>query len=326
MFLFQSLLATDLSNGYVETNQQLTKSVLFSVNHPNHLWVDAVAPRVVHNIGGGSGAIIGINSKGLAVVFSAQHVFMDWPQNLKDGIKARLYMQGSQLSGDGFFRAYYGSEPGFAHPNLVNVGYRLYLPAVALGNLDPKNTSGGGLLGNIPPSADFAILLLSGRKVAPNEFLQTVVTDPISLPHSPHGILRQRDRIALPQNGQMALAIGFPIENARQQSYTIAQIVTGEKAKSLYNGMKNEDLNNAKVLFNPDIEFLMMGKASSGMSGGGVFDISGRYLGVMVRGGIFINGQYYIRVVKAQWILEHLKQMSSELPQEQRLEFDSLIQ
>jgi len=68
------------------------------------------------------------------------------------------------------------------------------------------------------------------------------------------------------------------------------------------------EADEAGIPYDPEVELVVAARAVSGMSGGGVFDRDGRFVGVMVRGTTTrVDGTYLTRVVRATFIWAQLR-------------------
>jgi hypothetical protein len=100
------------------------------------------------------------------------------------------------------------------------------------------------------------------------------------------------------------LAIGFPREAGGDMVFSAARVLGDDEAVAW---LARADPEEAAIPYKPEVEMILAVRSVAGMSGGGVFDRQGRYLGVMVRASTR-GPDYVTRVVRARHIARRLRE------------------
>ena len=128
--------------------------------------------------------------------------------------------------------------------------------------------------------------------------------------HDPLGLSSGRDSTGNVVPGNPYLAVGT--WGSTDLFYSVGAAATDAAASELLAE------SASAVPFDPAVEFLVTARSEPGMSGGGVFDSTGRYVGELVRGGASGEARTsYFRVVRASHLQESLRQALTELPDDE---------
>ena len=113
------------------------------------------------------------------------------------------------------------------------------------------------------------------------------------------------------KSGDPVFVLGYPAKGRGHLYYSVGKIATSEQIDVI-----NKVSNFPKI--DSNIEYLITASAMAGMSGGGVFDQFGNFIGVLVRAGIDANVGPYIRVVRKDYINKELSEKLFQLPAKER--------
>ena len=120
---------------------------------------------------------------------------------------------------------------------------------------------------------------------------------------------------AAAQPGAQVLLLGYP-RNLPDRDFrgelvaSVGEVLDDATARDR---LSRAEADEASIPYDPDVELVIAARAVSGMSGGGVFDVNGRYLGVMVRGTTqAVDGRYLTRVVRVSFIQAQLRSALAE--------------
>jgi hypothetical protein len=207
-------------------------------------------------------------------------------------------------------------DPETAPPATMQVGdpqqfylaYSLFAPLIPPSALDAK-----GNLTNILPRDDVAIGAISNHLYKLRGQIGIVppptITDGKLPLDDPHGIAASAEPWASAKLGAQVLLLGYPRDLpdhvfGGQLVASVGEVLDDATARARLARTQDE----SSIAYDPDVEFVVAARASSGMSGGGVFDAEGRFLGVMVRGtDAAVDGKHLTRVVRASFIRAQLQ-------------------
>ena len=191
---------------------------------------------------------------------------------------------------------------------------RLYFIHRLFSRMPPKSAfDAKGRLMNILPADDFVVGTISGDHVDVIGHLGALPRAKVGdtrLPvHDPREVLASSQPWAEAKPGTQALVLGFPrdlpdMTFSGELVASVGEILDDTRASAM---LLRADADEAAIPYDPTVELVVAARASSGMSGGGVFDEDGRYLGVSVRGTLKpVDGKYLVRVVRAPYVMKQL--------------------
>lgn len=159
----------------------------------------------------------------------------------------------------------------------------------------------------ILPIEDFYFGVVDNQKVEQGAFPQypsTVKTNVQLDMYDPSNRTLALQTWSNPEPGTKAMLIGYPQDSEAYPNGSVAMgnILTDAEAVSALKILKDAGDEEGDVPYNGNVEFLVQAKAIAGMSGGGVFNNSGKLLGVMVRASTSSNAKNIVRVVKMDYI------------------------
>jgi hypothetical protein len=158
---------------------------------------------------------------------------------------------------------------------------------------------------NVIPRRDFALGIVVGeRQFAPFGQFPTAPLK-ISLPILPDSEARSvfgiRETLAQPEAGEHVLMVGFPEDTSPAQAAASARILSDAEAATAI--AQSDDAAERSIPYDPAAEFLVNRIARNGMSGGGVFNVKGQLVGIMVRSPENPGAQpAFTRVTRIDWM------------------------
>jgi len=187
-------------------------------------------------------------------------------------------------------RVYAPTPPKTAFDEQGNLAHILPRDDIAVAAVSNKLYQLRGQIGVLPPAAvkDGAIALEDPRHIAAS-----------AEPWAP----------APPPNTQVLL-LGYPrdLPDREFRGSLVASVGAIVDDATARDRLAHAEADEASVPYDPEVEFVVQARAVSGMSGGGVFDANGRFIGVMVRGATKqVDRTYFTRVVRASFIHTQLR-------------------
>lgn len=107
-----------------------------------------------------------------------------------------------------------------------------------------------------------------------------------------------------PIAGQKAIAVGYPQDKINYPNGAVAygKILSDTEAIAVIQQLKTAGDAEGDIAYDASAEFFVEAQAIPGMSGGGVFNLEGQLLGIMVRASDKEKAKKIIRVVKTGYI------------------------
>jgi hypothetical protein len=102
--------------------------------------------------------------------------------------------------------------------------------------------------------------------------------------------------------GERAILIGFPQAGPETGAFSVGEILDDAGAEAALAALADAGDEEGDLAYDPEVEFLVATRAIGGMSGGGVFDGEGRFLGTMVRGSTSETAPPIVRVVRFTYV------------------------
>lgn len=306
------------NSAYADETNVSDELVVKALSNPQNKYyqlLSNVAPLVLRKMSGfGSSTVFAKSSDGQGLVLTALHIenskFPQVPEmlGLKQSNDWAFELQPIRRTDKPPVESVIDT---FLDPTLVTPvlgGFTLYSPKADM-SYDQVNS-------HLYPKNDFALMVL------PQVGAWYWTKDPVTgMPtrlngkYSPQALTAIKSEplgLAEPTIGSEVMLVGFPKKNTpdyrRQsildvrngQSYSTGQTLSDAEAIELF---KTAEGAEKLIPYDGNVEFLILGKASPGFSGGGAFDLNGNYLGVIVRGGKFEDGRDFVRIVKAHYVL-----------------------
>lgn len=247
---------------------------------PYYKWVKSVYKQsIVVNAkietGHGSGTIIGINSNGSALGLTASHVARVKPEDFT--YKGFLGIFNTELNFGGLLE---GWSPHLGSYQRIEMA-RLYTPPVKF------NTDWNESYKKLKPMWDFTFFNIPGE-----------VIKKTWKGHDLSNHFKIKEYVS-PRVGDPLLIIGFPIGSVNEgpvpvPSFAVRRVVPKPEE------LTTPDSEHGKEFSGPEMADKILfidSKTASSMSGGGVFDRFGNFVGILVRSRV---------IVKADWIVNQL--------------------
>jgi|GEM_PF-6790765 len=287
----------------------------------------AVRPMVLRN-GKGSMTVVARTNAGEALGFSAMHVAKSGKTSMpihQDPTKPTMtYELVNEVPPLEYEMLDVGPEISTPDQVTAHPAWRIFQPRIQL----TMDTSGANpQISDIMPEVDFTVIRVgmerlslgsAGNSIPSDSKIKAVMSEkhvnknwPADLPFEP-GSHNTRPAI----QGEEVVLIGYPEENRSDLSFSTGQIAAPALAGDLVRG--SNDTTENKIEFDPKIEGLVLGYGSTGFSGGAVFGMDGKFLGVLQRAQIPNNKMNpeivpYVRFLTAEAIFGKLAAASPEL-------------
>ena len=159
----------------------------------------------------------------------------------------------------------------------------------------------------ILPDQDIYIGIIDHQRI-----LQKPVTNHPNIIQNdvPLQIYDPQNRINTPQNwnnplpGQNAIVVGYPTDTDKFPNGAVAlgKILTDKEAISTIIELKALGDSVGEIAYNSNAEFFIAAQAIEGMNGGGVFNMNGQLIGIIVKATVNEKSPKIIRVVKVSYI------------------------
>jgi hypothetical protein len=215
-------------------------------------------------------------------------------------IPERLSDPGAEL---GATRIFLVGEDGGEPDELATVLFILYHPEI------PAAESGNNLR-DILPRHDFFVGVIDSQKVQ----VQPLPQAPGPLRHEPpevfdpQGLTTAGATYAEAMPGETVILTGSPNAGdlAGALVGSVGRVLDDAQATDAVAELAAAGDVEGTIPYDAQTEMMLEAEATSGMSGGGVFDRDGRLLGIMVRASDKHNGQQYVRAVRMTYIVSRL--------------------
>lgn len=192
------------------------------------------------------------------------------------------------------------------------VAFRLFRPAVpASENTHP--------FAALLPRHDFYVDLTDAQRYPADDVNEPFPDSlqrgtPVPL-YDPTGLASASPTFGSPKAGDMVAYAGFPASGplAADGAIGFGAVLSDADATNAITSLAAAGDEEGAIVYAPDVEMVIAGEGMVGMSGGGVFDGSGRLAGVLVRASSK-PGVKYLRAVRLSFIAATLAQANARLP------------
>lgn len=291
--------------------------------------LDRVAPRII-KVGLGSGVLLGREGKTNQLIYiSALHShqgglpgeFNQWPPRGSPAVRVRFdELREWQPRGARDYQARIAvAFPGnsLLLPALLDAtkSFVIYRPEVAS---SPENRA-------VAPEVDFVLGVMTGESSWRPDPLQgqrqlgdyPVLRFGLGETAVPDGVV---ERLSLSKelspgpremsSGQTVVMLGHSFEFTGALAWSVGRVADEGLARQLVERAREESLSGEREpAFDPRTEILLIGSADPGMSGGGVFSLSGELLAILQRSTVrpvVVEGRpyHYVRALRMDFIVE----------------------
>ena len=185
-------------------------------------------------------------------------------------------------------------------PNELIANFGIYHPLIS------SNTTNT----NIYPKDDFYLGIIDNQRIIDNglgnypNLVQTSI--PLQM-YDPNNRTQAPQTWADAQANENVIALGYPQDKIKYPNGAIStgKVYSDIEAESIIESLKLKNDTEGQIPYDSKVEFLAKIHAVAGMSGGGVFNVDGQLLGVMVRA-TELDGEPVLRVVRIKFIKQKM--------------------
>jgi hypothetical protein len=255
--------------------------------------------------------------------------FVVWDRRTEDQLA--LVASAMHTLGAGWFAdAGAPVEEGLAPPGSLGVLRLSFPPAdgdLTLGTLSPlydlyhpdvpadQHTVG---MADIEPRHDFFVGLTDPQRIAwsgTGPFLQPGPREPGPVPvYDPLEATTTPPTWAEAEPDAETLLVGFAADGSESGSFSIGAVLDDAAAEDAIDELAAAGDEEGSIPYDPEVEVLVAAAAAVGMSGGGLFDEQGQWVGVLVRGSTTDGVGPYARAVRASYVVARLEAAHDALP------------
>lgn len=127
-----------------------------------------------------------------------------------------------------------------------------------------------------------------------------------------------------PNFGENAILVGFPQheKNYPNGAVTFGKILSDLEASRIILELQDVGDSEGDIPYKSIVEFLVEAQGLAGMSGGGVFNLNGELIGIMVRASDTEEGPKIIRVIRITYIRDNLINFYKDLSNNEKENLD----
>ena len=276
--------------------------------HPCRSWLEAVRGRV------GAFSLIGSftvmsrrTTSKLAVVVSAAHTQGNEFDSVGTTVAASLVVPATT----GVLKLKVPPADGaLGLPDLSPL-YTMFHDAI------PAAENNAGLTA-IRPRHDFFVGVVDGQRIQYEDGPFPEPADRMGgeVPlYDPTGATTSDARFAAAAAGEQAILVGYPKVGPESGAFSVGRILSDGEATAALAALAAAGDEEGSLAYDPEVEFLVDAVALPGMSGGGVFDRDGRFLGAMVRASSGAHVPTIVRVVRMTFIEGRMAALVAAYPQ-----------
>lgn len=184
--------------------------------------------------------------------------------------------------------------------NELIANFALYHPLIS------SNASNTTIL----PEEDFYFGIIDNQRIADNglaNYPKAVQTAfPLQI-YDPNNRTQALQTWADVHANENVIAIGYPQDKIKYPNGALStgSVYSDTEAEKIIQSLKLNNDVEGQIPYNSKIEFLAKIHAMPGMSGGGVFNVNGQLIGMMVRA-TELNGEPILRVVRMKFIKQKM--------------------
>lgn len=182
---------------------------------------------------------------------------------------------------------------------------------------------------SIYPKDDFYLGVIDNQRIMDNglgnypKIVQTSI--PLQI-YDPNNRTQAFQTWADVQADENVVAIGYPQDKIKYPNGALStgKVFSDKEAESVIESLRLKNDAEGLIPYDSKVEFIAKIHAVAGMSGGGVFNVDGRLLGVMVRA-TELNGEPILRVVRMKFIKQKINSFYNTLSASDKNKFRPFI-
>jgi hypothetical protein len=164
----------------------------------------------------------------------------------------------------------------------------------------------------VAPADDFTLSAISGEPADEGAPIPKAVSDHDLALEDPRGLAGSKAPFLDVRPGVPALVLGFAASEGGELVASVGRVLDDETARRR---LARAEAAEAAIPYDPKVEVVIAARAVPGMTGGGVFDEGGRFVGVVVRASTkAVDGAYLVRAVRATYVAATLSAALSAAP------------
>lgn len=268
---------------------QLVAEVLATEDAQCVAWVESVYGRVARS-GSGSASVWTLRTQATTgVLLGARHTLgMSWSPG--DAVAATLTDPNAV---EGLLTLQHAQADATVQQGLAPV-FHMWIPELTV----PESAGLSSLL----PRHDYYVAAIDDQlftELKPFPFPDVLQPMPPTIV-DPAGTAGAEPTYATAIAGESALVLGHPV-GADGMAVSLGTVLSDAEAEAAIAALVDAGDEEGSIPYDPEAEMLLRAEAVVGMSGGGVFDVDGRLLGISVRATVE-GPQPYVRAVRASFI------------------------
>ncbi|MDP3468834.1 MAG: serine protease [Daejeonella sp.] len=181
----------------------------------------------------------------------------------------------------------------------------------------------------IYPRDDFYLGVIDNQRIIDNglgnypKMVQTSI--PLQM-YDPNNRTQALQTWADVQADEDVVAVGYPQDKIKYPNGAVStgKVCTDKEAESIIESLRLKNDAEGQIPYDSKVEFIAKIHAVAGMSGGGVFNVDGQLLGVMVRA-TQLNGEPILRVVRMKFIRQKINAFYNTLSTSDKNKFRPFI-
>ncbi len=246
--------------------------VLEAGSSPCATWIDTAAGRTVKGSTGSASVWTRRTGHGTALVVGAVHTLgQGWFGPEGTAIEEKIVDPADQV---GVPRLFLWREDGSGLDSLASPWFGLYNPAVAA----ERN---GNLMRDVWPQEDFYVAVTDSQKLdvgGPSPMPNPIILELVPL-YDPAGATIESPTFTEAEAGSLVLLLGYPDETGRLAA-GVGRVLSDGEAVAAVAALADAGDPEGSIPYDAEVEVIIEGPATAGMSGGPVISRAGRLVGV----------------------------------------------
>lgn len=199
-------------------------------------------------------------------------------------------------------------------------------PLYSLYNPDIPGDQNDDFMADILPRHDVFLGLVDAHRVV-YDGMGPFPTSPRRAPglvelFDPADLSRTEPMGPEPDAGALLLLVGYPQDGTSYPdgAMSVARVLADDDADAAIAALADRGDAEGDVAYDAEVELLAEGSALVGMSGGGAFDVQGRWVGTLVRASDAHDGSQIIRIVRSSYLAGRVRTACDALTPDARAE------